>query len=280
MTTVEERLRSLADQRPIPPSVTAVMTRGAQLGRRRKARRIVAGTVLAIALIVWPVVSLGGLTPASRSQASVFLTEMAARAGSQPGVDVAGAAYWYARTDVTYGSLRYTREVWLGHHVPGKLIQPDGIIGTTTLPAATFAAGSVGITWDGLLALPTDTNELYAWMKNAAGGAGHDPDSEVFVEFGDLLRESPAPSALRRALYLVAAKIPDVTLTTGLHDALGRPATAVSRPAPEGVGLVRYFIDNKTGAFLEEQDINADGTVAIQETLVVSGPVASTSVRQ
>ena len=278
--SVEDQVRALAAVPPAPPDVRTVMARGSQLKHRRRVRRLaVSATVAVVAVLAVPVISIGGRSPSSTSAASVFLTEVSAKAGAQHAADPAKAAFWYAESFVVHGNAHYTREAWLGHHTPGRLIQPDGIIGTTALGVAVFPAGSSSLSWDQLLALPRDPDSLYDWLRSAVGDAGHDPQSEMFVAFGDLLRESPAPPSLRRALYLLAAKIPDVSLSTGLRDSLGRPATAVSRVDPSGQGQTRYLVDPSTGAFLEEQDVAANGDVVFQSTLALSGPVPTSTSR-
>ncbi len=278
MTTIEDDLRSLAATAAQAPDLDAVLGRGTRLRQRRR-RTWLGGAAVAVAgvLIAVPVMTLGG-APASTSAASQFLSAVAQRAGAQPMVDPATVPYWYSKSRVTTGGDTYTRQVWLGHTRPGRLIQPDEP-GPQPLDVAVFPAGSTGLSWDDLLTLPRDPDQLSAWLRQAVGDAGHDVDSEMFVAVGDLLRESPAPPTLRQALYQVAAGIPDVALAEGLTDAAGRPATAVSRQWPEGGGTQTYLIDVDTGALLQERDTNPDGTLAFQATYLQSGPVTTASAK-
>ena len=280
MSIIEERLRVLGDSADHAPNIGAVIARGERIRRQRRNRRLVitAGVATAVLLVV-PVMSVAGHRPLSTSAASEFLNSVAARAAAQQSADASKAAYWYSKTDVLYGGKHFTRESWQGHYAPGYLIQNDGIIGSTDLDKAVFPAGSTGLTWDQLFALPRNPDTLYDWLHKAVGDAGNDPDSEMFVAIGDLLRESPAPPSLRQTLFEVAARIPGVDLTTGVTDALGRPATAVSRANPDRAGSVRYLIDASTGALLEEQDINPDGTTAFRATLLASGPAANKTIK-
>ncbi|MCW2571275.1 MAG: hypothetical protein JWO88_1333 [Frankiales bacterium] len=81
--------------------------------------------------------------------------------------------------------------------------------GVLPLEVALLAAGGSGITWEGLWALPTDAGALEQKLRDRINGADKgDDNSELFVIVGDLLRESPAPPALRKALWQVAANIP------------------------------------------------------------------------
>jgi hypothetical protein len=91
---------------------------------------------------------------------------------------------------------------------------------------------------------------------------------EEFVEVGDLLRESPAPPALREALYEVAANIPGVVVKGHYTDALGRTGIAVER---NGEALV---IDPGNGQLLA--DIEGDPNGA--EHCVPSGNSVNTAV--
>ena len=70
----------------------------------------------------------------------------------------------------------------------------------------------------------------------------------MFTIVGDLLRESPAPPALRRALWEVAATIPGVQLVGPVTDAAGRAGVAVER------GRARYVLDPSDGRLLEESE--------------------------
>lgn len=281
MSIIEERLHNLGTSASQAPALDDVIRRGQRIRRQRRGRRVaVTAGVAAAVLLTVPVVSIVGNRPLSTSAASDFLNAVADKAAAQRAVDASRAPYWYSASRIDYGGVIYTRQVWLGHSSPGRLLQPlPGETKATedVLGVAAFPAGSSGLSWDQLFALPRDPDALYAWLKLAVGNAGHDVDSEMFVAVGDLLRESPAPPSLREALFKVAAKIPEVELIPDITDSMGRAATAVDSRNPEGTGSVRYFIDASNGAILEEQEINADGSIGFQSTYVTSGPVANTT---
>jgi hypothetical protein len=69
----------------------------------------------------------------------------------------------------------------------------------------------------------------------------------------NLLSESPAPPALRAALYDLAASLPGVRLIRGAHDLVGRAATEVYQPGgwnePGGGGQALFF-SPRTGVVL------------------------------
>ena len=111
------------------------------------------------------------------------------------------------------------------------------------------------MSWDELYALPTEPSALESRLRKGIHGAGPDDDSELFTIVGDLLRESPAPHALRKALWEVAAKVPGVRLVGTVTDSAGRSGIAVER------GDQRYVLDPSDGRLLEESQ-GADGPVA------------------
>lgn len=149
-----------------------------------------------------------------------------------------------------------TREIWIGHHRKGVIRQvfPDGLHNE---PIGSGHAAA-WVSWDELWQLPTDADALYTWVYDTAGDAGPDKFTEMWTVVWDLLRESPAPPALRQALYDVAARIPGVSITGETVDALGRSGTRIERRGPWGVDS--YIIDATTGAILERQG-RLDGSV-------------------
>lgn len=275
MNMLEEELRAYPIDPTAPREIEQVVARGGQLQRRH--RRRMAGAAVAftvVAALVVPVVAVRGHEPTS--SAAAFLRTVAHNAATTPAPDASHAPYWYSQSRVDYGGNVYTRRVWLGHHKPGRLIQPDGVIGETSLDPATFHIGARTVTWDQLLDLPRDTDALYRLIRADVQGAGNDTSSEMFVAVGDLLRESPAPPDLRQALYLVAAKIPGITVTHQLRDATGRAGTGISR-TDSGGSTVTYLIDQGTGALLEERDVNSDGKIGLRITYMSSGVANSTT---
>jgi hypothetical protein len=116
-------------------------------------------------------------------------------------------------------------------------------------------------TWDRLYSLPTDPKKLARELRDGINGAGNGDDRELFVIVGDLLRESPAPPALRKALYQVAAAVPGVELVGPVTDSLGRSGVAVQLEE-EG----RYTFDPADGRLLEES------SGSYRRTVIKQGP--------
>jgi hypothetical protein len=218
--------------------------------KRRRQRRIALGGLVAAAaavVVAVPAVGLRG-TPTASAGAAQVLLRAGQSAGAQPG-DWQSAAYWHSVSRHHQGNgPTFTREIWIGHHQPGVLEDGGVDSGVIPLDVALFPAGGSGISWDGLWSLPTDPDALEHKLRDGIDGAGKDDDSELFVIVGDLLRESPAPPALRKALWEVAARVPGVRLVGDVTDGAGRSGVAVQRDEQ------RYVLDPDSGRLLEETE--------------------------
>lgn len=248
--------------------ILAARTRidAARSARRRRTRRVgitaLTATAAAAALVIAPSLGLGS-GPTATAQAAEVLREAGAAAGAQPG-GWPDATYWHSTSTYRDGSgATYTREIWIGHHETGAL--RDQGLGDATIALGTggFPAGGRSLSWDELYALPTAPDALENVLRHGINGAGPDDDSELFTIVGDLLRESPAPPALRQALWEVAAHIPGVTLVGPVTDSAGRPGTAVQRDNH------RYVLDPDNGSLLEE---STGGDAGWRSTYLEQGP--------
>lgn len=220
--------------------------------RRPLVAALVAGAA-SVALVVGPTLDVGGVSPTVSAEAAQVLLAAGRAAGEQPG-GWPDAAYWYSRSKGPDGAVR---EIWIGHHRPGVLRDGRVDAGVLPLEVATFPTGGTTVDWDGLYALPTEAGALERRLRDGIRGAGPDDDTELFVIVGDLLRESPAPPALRRALWEVAARVPGVELLGPARDAEGRPGVAVRRHDHT------YLLDPDDGRLLEESsgDVGAPPVV-------------------
>jgi hypothetical protein len=233
--------------------------------RRGLALTGVAAAACATAIIV-PVFAGAG-QPGTEASAATLLRAAGSAAGAQPG-GWPDAAYWHVTSLYQRNGRTYHREIWVSHH--GQSVLRDAGLGdfVISLGRGEFPAGGTALTWDQLYALPTDPARLGAELRADIKGAGPDPTSELFVIVGDLLRESPAAPALRRALYDVAAAIPGVRLTGKVTDALGRTGTGVER---NGETLV---IDPSDGALLAENEAGF-GATYVSQGPATGAPVAT-----
>jgi hypothetical protein len=258
MTDQETIPAGAARERPDPATgVSSVRVSAVRHARKRSSRQILltaaVGVAATLALVMAPTLDLrGDSRPPATADAAQVLMQAGAAAGAQPGGS-ANAAYWhsvseYQRLD-NRGDQRLTdhqREIWIGHSQSGVL-KDDGVSpGVIGLGVAMFSAGTSGFTLDGLFALPTEPKALERDLRAGINGAGQGDDDEMFAMVGDLLRESPAPPALRKALWEVAAQIPGVTLVGAVTDSAGRSGVAVERAGR------RYILDPHDGRLLEE----------------------------
>jgi hypothetical protein len=258
--TTRQRARALLHTAILDLDTDAIApARSPWTRRRRFTVAGVAATAVA-AVIAVPVISVGGAHPGANAQAATVLREAGTAAGAQPG-GWPDAAYWHSASTYVRDGRSYQREIWIAHH--GRSVLRDsgvsGESGVIALGSAVFPAGGTSLTWDQLYSLPTDPDRLKSVLQSDIKGAGPDDTTELFVVVGDLLRESPAPPALRAALYDVAAGIPGVHVTGNATDAAGREGVAVER------GGQTYVIDRGTGQLLAETETGITYTYVSQE---------------
>lgn len=217
------------------------------LASRRRLRRFLAPivAVAAAAVVIVPVISLDGRAP--DASAAAILRQAGQAAGDRPD-GWANAPYWHSISVHHQGKQQpVLREAWIGNDRPGALKDPgvdcDGIL---RLSPGLFTGERV-TGWAGLYSLPTDPGPLEAALRRGRDqGQGANADSDLFNRVGDLLSESPAPPALRRALYEVAANIPGVELLGPTHDADGRSGVGIERDNE------RLIIDVSDGRLLQQ----------------------------
>jgi hypothetical protein len=212
--------------------------------------------------------------------AATVLDQAAQAAGSQPGWP--NARYWYTEDKYICGGQFYTDQDWLSRYGNGVVEKTGPKNGSSLCSAHLFTSPiPAGIqdtvfgpyTWSQLFALPTDPaklepklmadsqNTIYQHPVTAAQWESQQ-DSFQYVMM-DLLTDTPAPPALREALFKVAASIPGAKVTGHYTDPLGRTGTAVQ------LGQVTIVVDPANGLVLYEA--NGPGTVMF----VAEGPATS-----
>lgn len=200
----------------------------------------------------------------ARLTAAILLRNAGKAAGEQQG-GWPNAAYWHVASVYERNGKTYHRDIWISHYGNGVLEDNGVSPAPLSLGRAVFPVGGTGLTWDQLYALPTDPAKLEPVLRSDIKGAGPNPTAELYTVVGDLLRESPAPPALREALYEVAASIPGVALVGHYKDALGRTGTAVER---DGETLV---IDPDNGQLLADIEGNPNTSTSCGKGCVESG---------
>jgi hypothetical protein len=253
---LDSAIATLSEARPAAPEP---LHRPARQRRRRPlfiAASVAAAAAIAAGTTVSVLSSHSSPNAGVNLMAAVVLRDAGQAAGEQPG-GWPDAAYWQVTSSYERAGKIYHRDIWIAHH-GNSVLEDDGVVGKmtpTNLGPNTFPVGGTSLTWDQLYALPTDPATLEPILQSDIKGAGPNPTAELYTVVGDLLRESPAPPALRKALYEVAANIPGVKLVGNYKDALGRTGTAVER---DGETLV---IDPSNGQLLA--DIEGDPTKSI-----------------
>jgi hypothetical protein len=296
--------RDLAAGRSALDAATLVSARRVAWVRRAKRRGLGAGAILAAAasmvLVAGPVLSQdpgptnasptvdptmtspaagtpggpGSNTPPVTLNVSLVLFRAATAAGAQPG-GWPDAPYWHTVSSYHQGSgPTKRRESWMGHRSRGVLKDAGVDSGLIQLDLGTFD----GFTWDQLYALPTDSRALERKLRATSLNGGRDDDTELFTLVGGLVSESPAPPALRKALWEIAARIPDVTLVGAVKDSIGRPGVEIRR-GDEG-----FILDPRDGQLLEEYEgtpepvPEAPGGTSWRSTILERGPADSAPV--
>ncbi|QAY64651.1 hypothetical protein ET495_17230 [Xylanimonas allomyrinae] len=153
------------------------------------------------------------------------------------------AAYWHVTTtsvNTTTAGTTTTehRESWYGRTDPSLVVvdgnlDPDALIATGPASWGRIDIDGVDtiLRWDVLPVLPTDPAALGALLVqnvHPEQGVGTS-DDKVFQSALDLLSGSPAPVALRDALWQVMTTLPGSTVDDAAQDSTGRAGVAVER---------------------------------------------------
>jgi hypothetical protein len=273
----------LAARHSLDEAISAADQRVVALRRTRRPRRRVI-TALAAAVAATAAVLAVPVLTAGPASAEAVLLAAADAAGRQPD-HTEGAAYWHVVSELDYlDGVPFHREIWLGRTAETVSRTADIAAATGHAPDYTmgnggpsvFAVGDHLLSWADLDALPTDPVELGALLRAYVAGHQSGEENALWEGVTGLLRESPASPALRRALWQVAAGMPNVELLGTMTDAAGRQGTAIARDQLDrGWFRVVYIFDPADGSMLETRDIAADGTVQYRQTTLDEEPSAT-----
>jgi hypothetical protein len=221
-----------------------------------------------------PAFHVGFSAPSSNATAVQLLDEAATAAGSQRGWP--NASYWYTEFEVTSlltGKSSYSAN-WSDRHgngvtagagtpipeqstdIPNYSTLPRGSTALSAIPVIGDKAPFYGYTWSQLYALPTNdtaalesdlmtTGDIHFGPKAPGVKGSWTGQEDLFNLITNMLSGTPAPPALRAALYKVAATIPGVTIKGTYTDSLGRTGTALQ------LGPMTAVIDPATGQYLD-----------------------------
>lgn len=213
--------------------------------------------------------------PATLTAAAV-LDQAAQAAGSKAGWP--NAQYWFSEDKYWCGGELYTDEDWVSRHGNGVAEKSGPKNGPSRCTGFTMApiidSDMFGpYTWSQLSTLPTDPAKLRPKLM----ADFHSPDQQtVFEDVEILLEDSPAPPAVREALFKVDAGIPGVKVTGYYTDSLGRTGTALQ------LGRSTIVVDPANGEVLDETDSGSTVMYVTQGPAtsepVLAGPSTTPSV--
>lgn len=286
--TVLAAARTVLDDRTRTAQAVVLLHR--RRARRRRLGLTVTGVAAAAALVLVPL-ALDGTTP--EAEAAEVLVAAGAAAAAQPD-EVGDAPYWHtvsihagrgAGQDPGPAGTEYRREVWNARVEPG-LIQDD-LLGPDPvgMGAASFPVGGATVDWDGLKALPTDPVALRALLTEGQPENSRTLDDLLLDQITSLLVESPAPPALRGALWQIASQLDGVRLVGDVTDAAGRPGVALEQTLAvgDGTSVHRLVVDPDSGTLLERTETyDGPGTAAdtwYRSTYLEQGPADALPVQ-
>jgi hypothetical protein len=277
--TLDAATRAAADRR-------VAVARRISLRRHRRHWRLgltaLVGVAATLAVVIAPTLGVGGAKPPATAAAAEVLIRAGAAAGEQPDIS-RDAAYWHSVasfSDVRAGRVGRL-EAWNGHTAPSIFIETDSVTSAIGPKSGEpFVSGKAlygaGLSWDDLYALPTEPAALETELRRRAD-RDHPEDVADTTMWGDvteMLMDSPASPALRKALWELAARIPGATLGGAVADSTGRPGVAVNRDGD------RFIVDPDTGRLLEEIGFSADTPGGVyredyRRTFLEQGPTGS-----
>lgn len=275
------------------------LTSRARIARRRVRRRVVSVAAIAAAAGVAFIVVPGGdpandhvatrtppVVEVKYENASQIVA--AAAVGSGHGSDQLGdAPYWkvvseYAQTDADDPSQDSAgrRTIWQG--IDGPSVLRDTFGGdapgeTLALPQTKLNVGGRSYTWRQVNTGALSSDQIRALLTEGEAGipdkSGRAPHEWYFFkQAGELLSETPASPAVRKALWKELATLTGVTTSGKVTDASGREGWNLTF-ALKDYGSQRFIVDPATGAILQAEVENAGSTYRV--TYVEAGPASS-----
>jgi hypothetical protein len=179
--------------------------------------------------------------PVPRPGQYIYVSSVAA--GLVTEVESSGGRSWlYKSSGQSWWSVD-GQQTGLLHDVEGKNIKlpwgpvppadgGNGASWSSLPPSSCPGAAPARGTYEFLTSLPTDPGRLRAWIYQNRNGQ-NPPDTQAWIDIGDMLRGMLVPPKLAAALFRVAATIPGARAVPHAVDAVGRAGVAVSRSSTE-----------------------------------------------
>lgn len=122
-----------------------------------------------------------------------------------------------------------------------------------------------------LSTLPTDTDGMYAWLRETAPGhSGQPTDQAMFELVGELISEALVLPEVGAALYRSVARIPGVYAVKDAVDAAKRHGLAIGRKDPGNPSRTEWIFGRGTRTFLGERTVATQGWSGTKEGTVTS----------
>jgi hypothetical protein len=260
MNDLGERLRRAGDLVSLPDEPFERLVR--RRDRRRRRERVTA-VLVSVALVLG---GLGGaLFALSRtngrfghgSTTNGGRTSHRLSAALRARLELGAGQYLYIRERIqrTHGAP-VVLQTWWATDGSGRIAEDCPAPCDYGTQTGTFGVGLFPTDSD-VSGLSTDPNVLYGQMLERTGAGGSSPEPEFSPgpeltpgvtagslqdAVGNLLQDPNGSPELRAALYEVATRIPNVTITEGSTDPAGRAATRFDFPdIPDGGHDVWYF---------------------------------------
>ncbi|WP_166850295.1 hypothetical protein [Isoptericola sp. BMS4] len=263
--------------------------------RRRRVRRVVVTGLASVGVVAlaatWAVSAEPWVRPAQVQPAGPVMATDDSEKAEEPAPHVSVAPgwpegkYWYVesnhqeRGDDTVAF----EQSWSGHDDPGLHIQNQNVDdawakGPSAWGSLKIDGEWVLIGWDELYELPTSAPRLREILFDSVRpdrGAGT-PEDKVFEMAAELLRESPAPPALRDAVWQVMSELSVTTLEVG-SDSTGRPGEVLDHVVDGRTGE-RYVYDVVERRLLEQWYFDTEGEWVGRETYVTERTAGDTPI--
>lgn len=179
--------------------------------------------------------------------ASQILDAAGAGESGLPGGNPSNARYLFVESIVRQGDdPPIHRRVWLGHFGDGLLDEGGS---PAPIEKATFGLQRSQLSWDQVVALPSDAAELKQRLVEEAG-RGPDAAWLVFKMAGELLSDTPTTLAVRKSLWTVLSSLSGVSAPGAAADGRGRQGLRVALSDPHR-GTLTYLVDVDGGRLLE-----------------------------
>lgn len=278
-STIDEHVSGI--EHTFRPAAGVAVTVQQVVTRRRRNRTTLAGAALAVTLVA----GVAGVI-----QVGVGPDDGAASIAARLTLDEQTAPFWYARSVQKTEDTSWTYETWFGRYSSGRDLRYEVATGAQAQgvdqPPATWTLNhTTQATWDQLIALPTDPVKLETILRQQtpeqqAASGGRDisvvsaGDAAIFEVLGTLA-QSPAPRALRLAVYEMATTLPDVQQLGIVTDNAGRPGQLLRGRG--GRSVVEFVVDPGDGRVLEKREAvncpKAPCEITYTLTYLEQGPV-------